>query len=131
VELVRQVVHGRRQVSDLRQELLHLCFELARRRRGPLAQEIHLHRQERQALAQVVVQLTRDPPGFILLGLEQPASLGRAAGTLELGLRDCPFDELPDLSPDGIEHLQERVVTGSLPSIFLSVFQFCEWYFCQ
>src|SRR2546422_191447 len=74
------------------------------------AQEIHLHRQERQALAQVVVQLTRDPPGFVLLGLEQPAGLGRPPGPLHLGLRDCPFDELSDLPPDRIEHLEERVV---------------------
>ena len=77
---MRQVVHGRRQVSDLRQELLHPCFELARRRRGPLAQEIHLHRQERQALAQVVVQLPRDPPGFISWAWSsRPASAARRA----------------------------------------------------
>jgi len=56
------------------------------------------------------VQLTRDPPGFVLLGLEQPAGLGRPPGTLYLGLRDCPLDELPDLPPDGVEHLQGGVV---------------------
>src|SRR4029450_5390311 len=33
-----------------------------------------------------------------------------APGTLHLGLREFPFDELPDLSSDGIEHLEERVV---------------------
>src|SRR2546427_343313 len=73
MELVRQVVHGRRQVFDLGQQLLYPCAELARCLRGLLAEEIHPDRQERQALAQVVVQLTRDPPGFALPCLEQSA----------------------------------------------------------
>src|SRR5437867_11480319 len=74
---VRQVVHGRRQMFDLGQQLLYSCAELARCLRGLLTQEIHLHREERQTLAQVVVQLTRDAPGLVLLGLEQPAGRGR------------------------------------------------------
>src|SRR3989475_11965384 len=73
MELVRQVVHGRRQVFDLGQQLLYPCAELARCLRGLLAEEIHPDGQERQALAQVVVQLARDPPGFVLPGLEQSA----------------------------------------------------------
>src|SRR5437867_30543 len=73
MELVRQVVHGRRQVFDLGQQLVHPCAELARCLRRLLAEEIHPDRQERQALAQIVVQLTRDPPSFVLLGLEQSA----------------------------------------------------------
>src|SRR5881628_2974687 len=60
MKLVRQAVHRRRQVPDLGQQLLYSCAELARFW-GLLAQQIHLHRQEREALAQVVVQLTCDP----------------------------------------------------------------------
>ena len=72
---------------DLGQQLPHPCTELVRLR-GLLAEEIHLDGQERQALAQVVVQLARDPPGLVLLGLEQPAGLGLLELLEEPGVLD-------------------------------------------
>src|SRR5262249_58742402 len=71
MELMRQLVHRRRQLSDVTQQFLYPGPELAHGLRGLLAQEIQRHGQERQPLAEVVVQLARYPPRLTFLRLEQ------------------------------------------------------------
>src|SRR5215470_5580700 len=70
MELMRKLVHRRRQLPDVAQQLAYPGPELALGLRGLLAQEIHLHGQECQPLAEVVVQLARDAPRFTFLRLE-------------------------------------------------------------
>src|SRR4030095_7413235 len=59
-------------MPDLTHQLLYADIELGGRLWRLLAQELHLHGQERQPLAQVVVQLARDPPRFLFLSMQEP-----------------------------------------------------------
>src|SRR5215470_6702874 len=127
VQLVRQVVHGRGQLSGSSHQLLQAAAELICRCRRVLAEELHFHGQERQALVQIVVELASNPPRFGLLSDKEPAGqrpkLGRPHphALLELGalVLDLPEEsrvlsfrylscnELPDLASGGVEHLKQ------------------------
>src|SRR5215831_5642062 len=106
VELMRELVYRRRQLPHLAQEIPYAGAELAHGLRGLLAQQIHLDRQQRQPLAEVVVELARDPPRFVLLRLEQPAS---QLAKLGLAQPQIPFrlPAVPHLNEQG--HDQRRL----------------------
>src|SRR5262245_53830686 len=62
MELMRQLVHRRRQLSDVTQQFLYPGTELAHGLRGLLANEFQRHGQERKPLTRVVEHDARDPP---------------------------------------------------------------------
>jgi hypothetical protein len=77
-------------LPGLAYELLHAC-----RLRELLAQEINFHGQQRESLAEVVVELARDAPRFALLTLKQPAGQPSKLG---LAQSKIPF-RLPAVRP--------------------------------
>ncbi len=75
MQLARERAHAEAERLRLLQHAAQPPARLGLRRGNLLAQAIHVNRQQRNPLADVVVQHVRDPPALVFLRLQRGAPL--------------------------------------------------------
>ena len=72
MQLVRESMNFRRQSLHLRREFLHPSANLLAVRRRGFSKHLQLDGKHREALAQVIMQFTRQPHLLLFLRLDEP-----------------------------------------------------------